>query len=111
MKEDCIIVMMTAPSDEDGARIGKKLIEERLAACCNIVPSVRSLYWWKGEICDEAEVLCILKTRASNFELIKARVSALHPYEVPELIAVDIIDGLPSYLAWVIDGTSPLEEG
>ncbi len=109
MIEDCIIVMMTAPSGEDGAEIGKKLIEERLVACCNIVPAVRSLYRWKGEICDESEVLCIFKTRAENFELIKARVAALHTYEVPELIALDITDGLPSYLAWVIEGSSPVD--
>ena len=101
--------MMTAPSEEDGAVIGKKLIEERLAACCNIVPAVRSLYRWKGEICNESEVLCIFKTRAVNFEPIKARVAALHSYEVPELIAIDIKDGLTPYLSWIVDGTSPVD--
>ena len=112
MKDECIIVLISAPSEEDGAEIGKKIVEERLAACCNIVPAVRSLYWWKGELCDESEALCIFKTRAENFELIKARVVELHPYELPEIIAVDITDGLSPYLSWVIDeSTAPHHPG
>ncbi|MEE9613457.1 MAG: divalent-cation tolerance protein CutA [Thermodesulfobacteriota bacterium] len=105
MKEGYVVCMVTAPDAEAGAAMGKKVVEEGLAACCNIVPGVRSIYAWKGKLCDEAEVLCIMKTRAALFEKLKQRVKELHTYEVPEIIALKIEDGLREYLDW-IDGAT-----
>ncbi len=102
---DHIVVFMTAPSEEEGARIGRALVEEGLSACCNIVPKIRSIYKWKGKICDEGEALCIMKTQRSLFDKLKERVVALHPYDVPEVIAVDIAGGLPEYLKWIDEET------
>lgn len=96
-----IVVLMTAPSEEEGARIGKEVVTGGLAACCNIVPGIRSIYTWKGKLMDEAEVLCILKTRKELFEGLKEKVKELHPYEVPEVIALTIEDGLAEYLEWI----------
>ena len=96
---------MTAPSEEEGARIGRVLVDEGLSACCNIVPKIRSIYKWKGKVCDESEALCIMKTRREHFDKLKERVVALHPYDVPEVIAVDITDGLSEYLKWIEEET------
>ena len=100
-----IVVFMTAPSEEEGARIGRALVDEGLSACCNIIPRVRSIYRWKGKVCDEGEVLCIMKTRRSLFGKLKARAAELHPYDVPEVISIDITDGLPEYLKWIEEET------
>lgn len=96
------VVLMTAPSEEQAATLARSLLDERLIACANLVPRVRSLYRWKGEVCDEAEVLVVMKTRRDAFERLAARVKALHPYEVPELLFLDVEAGLPPYLAWVL---------
>jgi periplasmic divalent cation tolerance protein len=99
------LVLMTAPSEEVAADIGKKLVEERLVACANLVPRIRSLYAWKGTLCDEAETLCILKTRPELFGAIERRVRELHPYEVPEVVMVEARDVSAAYLAWVLEST------
>ncbi|VAV83778.1 Periplasmic divalent cation tolerance protein CutA [hydrothermal vent metagenome] len=100
-----IVVFMTAPSEDEAAAIGKTVVEEGLAACCNIASGLRSIYKWKGKICDEKEVLCILKTRTELFEALKARIVELHSYEVPEVIAIDIKDGHGDYLKWIDEVT------
>jgi periplasmic divalent cation tolerance protein len=100
-----IVVFMTAPDAGKAAAIGRKAVEEGFAACCSIIPSVRSIYTWKGEVCDESEALCVFKTRAGLFEGLKERIKELHPYEVPEIIAFDIKAGLKEYLSW-IDGST-----
>ncbi len=105
MKKRYIVALMTAPSEEEGVLIGKKLVSEGLAACCNIVPGVRSIYTWQGKLSDEAEVLCIFKTKKSLFDRLKKRVKELHSYEVPEVIAIGIDEGLEDYLEW-IDGVT-----
>lgn len=105
MADGYIMVFMTAPDEETGAKIGELVVEEGLAACCNIIPGLRSIYSWKGEMYDEPEALCIFKTRAELFEKLKDRISELHTYEVPEITAVDISDGLPEYLRWIDDVT------
>ncbi|MGO9414968.1 MAG: divalent-cation tolerance protein CutA, partial [Syntrophobacteraceae bacterium] len=73
----------------------------RFAACANIVPGIRSIYRWKGKICDEQEFLIIIKTRTSLFEAVQKRVKELHSYEVPEIISFPVARGLPQYLEWV----------
>ncbi len=105
MEKGHVVVMVTAGSEDEGARIGKAVVSEGLAACCNIVPRVRSIYTWKGKLCDEGEVLCIFKTRKSLFDKLKKRVKELHTYEVPEVIAVNIEDGLEEYLKWIDEVT------
>ena len=95
------VVLVTAGNEEEAAKIGRTLVEERLGACANIVPRIRSIYRWKGEIYDEQEVLIIIKTRTSLFPALEKRVKELHSYEVPEIISFPIARGLPQYLEWV----------
>ncbi|MDH5510022.1 MAG: divalent-cation tolerance protein CutA [Nitrospinota bacterium] len=95
------VVFITASNQEEAARIAKALVAEKLAACVGIVPSVRSIYMWKGEVRDEGEVLMIVKTSATKFPTLAERVESLHSYDVPEVIAMPIVDGLQSYLDWI----------
>jgi periplasmic divalent cation tolerance protein len=97
-------IYVTAGSEEEAAGIGWKLIEERLAACVNILP-VRSLYRWEGSIEDEAEVVMFVKTRASLAEKVTERVKSLHSYEVPCIVVLPIKQGNPDYLQWIEEST------
>jgi len=81
------------------------LVEEKLVACVNMIPRIRSVYWWKGEVCNEEEILMIMKTRSDLFPALRDRVRALHSYEVPEIIAFPIEQGLPEYLSWIAEST------
>ena len=99
------IVLVTAGSEEEAAAIGQILVEERLAACANIVPRIRSIYRWKGKICDEQEFLTIIKTRTSLFDDVQKRVKELHSYEVPEIISFPVAGGLQQYIDWVLEET------
>lgn len=101
-----VVCLSTASSDEEAAKIARALVEERLAACVNLVPAVRSIYTWQGKVEDGAEVLMVIKTRRSLVAKLTARVKALHSYTVPEVIAADIVGGNPDYLAWLADSTS-----
>ena len=105
-KEDFIVVMATAPTEEVASEIARAVVIEKLAACCNIVPGLRSIYSWKGELSDDKEVLCIMKTRAELFDKLRERVVALHPYDVPEVIAIDIKAGHGPYLKWIEEVTT-----
>jgi len=96
-----VVVFVTAPNTEVAAAIAHAVVGEKLAACVNIVPGLRSIYTWQGKPCDDAEVLCIVKTRRALFPALRDRVAALHPYEVPEIIALPISDGSAPYLAWL----------
>ncbi len=96
-----VVVFCTAPDKAEAERIGRTVVEERLAACCNVVDGMRSIYRWKGEICEESEVLSIFKTRKELFGLLKDRIKALHSYEVPEIIEMEITGGLEEYLGWI----------
>jgi periplasmic divalent cation tolerance protein len=100
-----IVVFMTASGEVEAAEIARAVVGEGLAACCNIVPGVRSIYTWKGKLSDEAEALCIFKTKKTLFDRLKKRIKELHGYEVPEVVAVDIADGLEEYLDWVDEVT------
>lgn len=107
-KNDCIVVFVTAANEQDAAAIGRALVEERLAACANLLGPIRSIYRWRDAVEDAPEHLIIIKTRASLFKALQARVKELHPYEVPEIIAVDIEKGSPPYLDWIRESTAPL---
>ncbi len=98
------LVAITTLGDSDQAvRLARALLEMRLVACINIVPGVRSLYRWEGEIADEREQILVMKTRADRYRELEAAVSELHPYDCPELIAFRVEKGAPSYLSWIDD--------
>jgi periplasmic divalent cation tolerance protein len=98
---DHVVALCTVPSDEDGARIASALVEARLAACVSLVPGLRSIYVWDGEVCDDAETLLLAKTRAERFEELSRRIVELHPYDVPEVIALPVSDGHGPYLSLI----------
>jgi periplasmic divalent cation tolerance protein len=96
-----LVALMTASGIDQARRIAAVLVEERLAACCNIVPAVESLYRWEGKFEHTIEALVIIKTTDERFDGVKARIRELHEYDVPELIALPVVDGLAPYLAWL----------
>jgi periplasmic divalent cation tolerance protein len=96
-----IVVFSTFPSEDKAADIARTLVSEGLAACANLVPPVRSIYRWQGELCDERETLAIIKTTREQFDALRDRLVALHPYEVPEVIALPVEAGHAPYLDWV----------
>ncbi len=102
---DALVVLVTTPSPERAAEIARTLVEERLAACGNVVPGLRSIYRWEGKVQDDAEALLVLKTTRARFDALRDRVLALHPYEVPEVIALPVEAGSARYLAWIADET------
>ena len=104
---DFIVVLVTVPDEELAGRLAHALVTEQLAACVNVLPSVRSVYVWEGEICNEGELLCLIKTRRELFSALRERVLVLHPYQVPEIIAVPLVEGSDTYLAWLRDSTRP----
>jgi periplasmic divalent cation tolerance protein len=103
---DALELHITAPDQEQAAQMARTLVEEGLCACVNIVPGVRSVYRFEGQIHDEPEVLCLAKTRPALFERVCARVLELHPYRVPEILAFNVDDGSAAYLAWLHESTS-----
>ncbi len=100
-----ILVYMTVPDHETASRIGRAVLEQRLAACVNVLPQVQSMYWWQGEIQRESEVVVLAKTAASLFEPLKTCVLGLHPYEVPCIVAMALSHGHEPFLRWVDDQT------
>lgn len=98
---DCILILVTAGSETEAETIAKTLVEERLVACVNIISPIRSIYRWEGKIADEREWLLVIKTQAARFAAVEARVTALHSYQVPEVLAVPIQAGAEAYLRWV----------
>jgi periplasmic divalent cation tolerance protein len=102
---DAIVVLVTAPGADEAARIARAVVEERLAACGNVVPGLRSIYRWQGAVQEDAEALLVLKTTRDRFEALRARVLALHPYEVPEVIALPVEAGSAPYLDWIAKET------
>ena len=99
------IVFVTAGKEEEAVAIGRTVVEEKLAACANIIPRIRSIYRWKGEIHDETEFFIIMKTKSGLFPALKSRIRELHSYEVPEIIAFPVARGLDEYLGWVLAET------
>lgn len=95
------LLYITVPKVEEARRIGQALVQERLAACANIVPSLESIYWWQGEVVQDREVLLVAKTRAELVEAVIARVKALHSYTCPCVVALPILAGNPAYLDWL----------
>ena len=102
---DALLVFTTLPSADKAAELARALVEERLAACANLLPAIRSIYRWQGKLQDENEVVVLLKTRAEHLERLKLRILELHPYEVPEVLAVPVEAGYQPYLDWLAGET------
>jgi periplasmic divalent cation tolerance protein len=101
-----IVVLSSVGSAADGERIARALVERRLAACVNVLPGVSSLYRWKGEVTRDQEVLLVIKTREERFAALRDALGELHPYELPELLALSIAAGHAPYLAWLDESVS-----
>ena len=97
------VVLVTVPDVDCGLRLARALVRERLAACGNLVPGVTSVYRWQGAIQEEGEVLLVLKTLAGQLEALEQRLTALHPYDVPEFVAIEPAQVAAPYLAWLRD--------
>ncbi len=102
-----ILVLITAPSKEIAEQLARSILQQRLAACVNIVSEISSLYWWEGQIQADTEVLLLVKTRRQGFqERLIPFIQKHHPYQVPEILALPILDGNQAYLDWVLKETS-----
>lgn len=102
---DVLVCFCTHP-DRDGAlALARTLVDEHLVACVQVLPGVESIYRWDDNVTQAVEIPLILKTTRARFDALRARIVALHPYTVPELVALDAVAGLPAYLAWVADNT------
>jgi periplasmic divalent cation tolerance protein len=102
---EAIVVLVTCGSEEEAASIANALVEERFAACVNIISPVRSIYRWEGKIWDEREWMLIIKTQKERFQDLERKVKSLHSYSVPEIIALPIVEGSASYLKWIEEMT------
>ncbi|MBI4241224.1 MAG: divalent-cation tolerance protein CutA [Candidatus Rokubacteria bacterium] len=100
---DTLVVLVTTSSAEEGQRIARALVAEHLAACVNVLPGVRSVFFWDGQLQEAAEALLVVKTRRECYEALQQRVLELHGYSVPEVLALSVETGSPAYLAWVGD--------
>ena len=101
MDSDAILVLSTASSEKEAITIAQALVEQELAACVNVVPGMRSFYRWKGSIEDAAEWLLVIKSSRERFDALRTALEKLHSYEVPEVIALSVIDGSQNYLNWM----------
>ncbi len=95
------VIYITAKDADEARRIARKLVEERLAACANIIEKVSSIYWWRGEIVEDEEAFIIVKTLKEKVSAIVKRVKEIHSYQVPEIIALEITEGSEDYLRWL----------
>lgn len=102
---DEIVVLITTGSEAEARRIARALVEQELVACVNILPSVRSIFRWEGQVLEEQEFLLVAKTVSQAFERVATAVKSMHSYSLPEVIALPIKQGLPEYLSWVRDVT------
>jgi periplasmic divalent cation tolerance protein len=101
MAEESILVFSTFPDAETARRVGRTLVEEKLAACVNLLPQVESIYRWKGKIETASEVMTLMKSTTWKYQLLEKRIRELHPYEVPEIVSVRINDGNLDYIRWI----------
>ena len=95
------IILTTCPSPEIAEQIAQVLVGEGLAACVNILPPMRSIYTWRGAVESATEHLLLIKCLSQRYAVIEERLRSMHPYEIPEIIAIPIVQGLPDYLAWL----------
>src|SRR5687768_17527347 len=103
---DAVVVLTTVATAEEGERLVRALLERRLIACGTLLPGARSLYRWEGKVADEQEVVLLLKTRSAVLGAVERTFAELHPYKVPELLALEVQYGLEKYVNWINDETS-----
>ena len=106
MTHDYVIVLTTIPADADAPAFGRTLVDERLAACVNLLPIMESVYRWEGRVEHESERQVVIKTARERVVALWERVREMHPYEVPEFVVLPIVDGNDAYLRWVGESTS-----
>ncbi len=105
-----IVVYITTRDRDEAMRIGRVLVEDRLAACVNVVDGMHSLYWWEGEVQQDSETVLIAKTREFYFSALVERVKGMHSYECPCVLSLPILDGNPGYLDWIQSETECCDE-
>ncbi len=98
---DALVVLTTVASDEEAVTLVRGLLDRRLIACGTLLPGARSLYRWQGKVADEREVVVMLKTRSACLDSLRTAFAELHPYKVPELLALPVESGLEKYLEWI----------
>jgi len=103
MSDEVVLALSTFPDAETARRVARELVEQRLAACGNIVPQIHSVYRWQGEVESGDEALAIFKLSARGYAEFESKLRSLHPYDVPEIISYKIEAGLPEYLRWVTE--------
>jgi periplasmic divalent cation tolerance protein len=103
-----LLVLTMCGSEEEAGRVARHLVENRLAACVGITPRVRSLYWWQGKVEQAEEWALTIKTRAELYPKVEGAIRAAHSYEIPEILAVPVVAGLPAYLDWINAETRPV---
>ncbi|UCE05023.1 MAG: divalent-cation tolerance protein CutA [bacterium] len=108
MSHDFIVILVTAANRAEAEQIGQSLVEKKLAACCNIVDSIFSIFHWEGKVCQENEVLLMIKSVKNRFDTIVAEVKKLHSYTTPEIIALPIVLGSEDYLNWIKTETTQI---
>lgn len=106
---DKIVVLSTCASAEEAERLARRVIDDRLAACVNVLSPVRSFYRWKGAVENSHEWLLVIKTMRDKFDALRAALESAHTYEVPEVIAIPIVEGSPNYLSWIERELQPAE--
>ena len=104
--EPCIVVLTNLPSRDAALALARTLLERRLAACANVLAGCSSLYWWQGAVESAEEVPVLFKTRLALYPQVEQAIRALHPYEVPEIIALAVPAGLPAYVGWIAEETA-----
>ncbi|HMJ06650.1 MAG TPA: divalent-cation tolerance protein CutA [Chthoniobacterales bacterium] len=103
MAADVLLALSTFPDAETARRIARELVTERVTACANVLPAIQSVYRWEGEVQEAEETLVLFKTTRARFPELQTRLQSLHPYDVPEIIALEVVDGLPDYLRWLVE--------
>jgi len=101
-----LVVLSTFPSADKAAEVARALVDAKLAACVNIVPAIRSIYRWQGAVSDDAETLAIIKTTTERYAALAELLTSLHPYDVPEMLALPVAAGHAPYLAWLADSVT-----
>lgn len=101
-----ILIITNVPDSAVAGKISRQLVENRLAACVNVLPPVNSVYHWQGAVEEATEITLLIKTTQNQYSKVEQKIVELHPYDVPEVIALPIVNGLPSYLGWIASETS-----
>ena len=108
MNENVLLVFCTSPDFNEAKNISRTLVEKKLAACCNIIPKISSIYKWQGNVEESQEILILIKTTQKNYDQLEKEIKMLHSYSVPEIIATKIVTGSRAYIDWIMDSTKTI---